>query len=274
MERGYIRLYRKIFDSGILQNPEILQFWLWLLLKASHKKHVVLVGTIPVTLQPGQLIFGRKTAASELKTTERKIRTRLGVLKKLKNVTIETTNRFSVVTIENWEAYQQSASKTTNRATNQRPANDQPAATNKNGKKGKKTSSLSEFKKRNPDAHIFSSDFSKWGTADDEKLAEYIYQKLKQKYPKTKKPKMGEWANHIRLMRTQDKHTHKEIQDVFLWAHTDDFWTVNILSPAKLRKQFGQLHTKMGSSIDSEHYYDPEQDAFNKAWEKQRGLPN
>jgi hypothetical protein len=46
-------------------------------------------------------------------------------------------------------------------------------------------------------------------------------------------------------MRESDGLTHQDISDVFTWANNDSFWSVNILSIAKLRTQFAQLQAKM-----------------------------
>ncbi|MCK3686163.1 hypothetical protein [Maribellus sp. YY47] len=59
-----------------------------------------------IDLLPGQLIIGRKQLADELKLSERQIRTSLNRLKSTNELTIKTTNRFSIVTICKWSQYQ------------------------------------------------------------------------------------------------------------------------------------------------------------------------
>jgi hypothetical protein len=79
-------------------------------------------------LKPGQFIFGRKAAARELKTTERKIRTCVHKLENLQNLTIKTTNKFSIISIMNWEIYQgngiESDQQSDQQVTSKRPASD------------------------------------------------------------------------------------------------------------------------------------------------------
>lgn len=115
MNRGYIRLWRKSLDNDLIRNPNAWQLMSWCLLKATHKPHKQIVGASIVELSPGQLIFGRASVARELGLTERKIRTSLELLKKVDFLTIKTTNKYSVITIVNWNTYQE-----------ERPANDQP----------------------------------------------------------------------------------------------------------------------------------------------------
>ena len=79
---------------------------------------------------------------------------------------------------------------------------------------------------------------------DDRKTAEYIFTKILNLNPNTKRPNLDKWANCIRLMREVDKHSPREICELFAWANSDTFWRVNILSPDKLRKQWDTLTTK------------------------------
>ncbi len=106
MNRGYIRTWRKVLDSGWLKNHKLWVFWTYCLLKASYKEFNAIIGLQVVHLMPGQFIFGRKKASKETGLTEREIRTILEFLKKAGNLTIKTTNKFSVITIVNWSIYQ------------------------------------------------------------------------------------------------------------------------------------------------------------------------
>jgi len=50
-----------------------------------------------------------------------------------------------------------------------------------------------------------------------------------------------EWRNVIRLMIDRDGITPEQIVGAIRWAHADDFWRGNILSPRSLRKHFEQM---------------------------------
>jgi hypothetical protein len=137
---GYVKLWRKMLKHGMMQNPELLRFWIWCLLKASHQDHETLVGYKGVKLGPGQFIYGRNAAAKELRSTPRKMRTCVDALQTLGNLTIKTTNKFSTITITNWERYQsrEDASDQQNdqQATSKRPTSDHKQE-GKEGKEGK-----------------------------------------------------------------------------------------------------------------------------------------
>lgn len=111
MNRGYIRLWRKSLDAGWIRNHKLWAFWIWCLLKASHREYDAVVGLQTVHLLPGQFLFGRKKAAEETGLTEREIRDRLEALKREGNLTSKTTNKFSIITIVNWHIYQSDDSK-------------------------------------------------------------------------------------------------------------------------------------------------------------------
>lgn len=109
----------------------------------------------------------------------------------------------------------------------------------------------------------------------DMALAKYIFDKLKEMNPKQREPNFNVWAMDISKMRRIDNREWTEITEVFDWAHDDEFWCTNILSPAKLRKQFDTLLIKMGSVKKQESKLKlPAED--EKLWEfaKEHGLSN
>jgi len=132
MLRGYVRLWRKSLDSEWIKNHKLWAFWSWCLLKASHKEYDAIVGYQVVRLLPGEFIFGRHSAAQSLGMTDREIRTCLTTLKTTSNVTIKTTNKYSIISIVNWDTYQQdeiindqqSDQQSDKPTTSKRPAND------------------------------------------------------------------------------------------------------------------------------------------------------
>lgn len=106
MNRGYIKLWRKSLDNDLIRNPLAWQLMCWCLLNATHKRMTRLLGTSSITLEPGQLITGRKKLAQELHSTEQKIRTALDLLIANQFLTIKSTNKFSIISITNWHTYQ------------------------------------------------------------------------------------------------------------------------------------------------------------------------
>lgn len=133
MQRGYVKIYRKIQDSGLLQNGPALQLFLYLLTGATHKPCRKIVSGVVAELQAGQVVFGRIRAAKDLKLTERGVRTALKLLENIEIVTTKATSKFSVVTIINWHLYQdvdqQGDQQNDQQVTSKRPASDQQVTT-------------------------------------------------------------------------------------------------------------------------------------------------
>ena len=59
---------------------------------------------------------------------------------------------------------------------------------------------------------------------------------------KTRQPNMSVWANEIRKIDVIDKIPIHNIMKVFKAANKDDFWSMNIRSPQKLRKHWDRLY--------------------------------
>ena len=145
MTEGFIKIYRKIMESSVWKNPDIFMIWSWCLLKAGHKDTKFPFNGNDMKLKRGKFITGRNSALLELNPknrkdgiTARKYRTAMNYLKATSRIAIETTNKFSIVSIVKWDEYQSNTtSNTTSKTTTQRPASDQQATTNKNDKNDK-----------------------------------------------------------------------------------------------------------------------------------------
>jgi len=79
------------------------------------------------------------------------------------------------------------------------------------------------------------------------RLSELLFEKILFRNPNHKKPNIQTWAKDIDLMIRLDKRTPEDIRRVIEWCQADTFWQSNILSTAKLRKQFDHLQAKMRS---------------------------
>lgn len=223
MNRGYIKLWRKSLDAGWIRNHKLWAFWSYCLLKASYKEYDAIVGLQIVHLLPGQFIFGRKRASMETGLTEREIRTIVEFLRKAGNLTIKTTNRFSIITIINWPTYQGDDLE-----------NDQPNDQLPTSKRPHTNIKEAENK-------TFSSD------SVEVRLSELLFEKILSRNPNHKKPNIRTWAKVIDFMIRIDLRAPEEIRAVIEWCQADTFWQNNILSTAKLRSQFDQLRLKMNA---------------------------
>jgi hypothetical protein len=72
-------------------------------------------------------------------------------------------------------------------------------------------------------------------------LALRLFNKIRENNPSFKEPDLQKWADDVRLMIERDNRTEQQVAYLIDWCQQDSFWRANILSPAKLRKQFDRL---------------------------------
>jgi len=200
-----------------------------------------MIGNQQITLQPGQFIFGRRKASKEIGLSERQTRTCIDSLKTMENLTIKTTNKFSVVTVVNWASYQVSEDKTTRKTTSNRPATCHKQECNN----GRKNNILGYF---SPES-------------DPCKLSIMLLESILSNNPNSRlhhcangnrEKTIQGWAADIdRLIRT-DKQEPKLIERVIKFATTDPFWKPNILSGRKLREKWDTLVIKLQPGSDKQ----------------------
>lgn len=129
MHRGYVKIWRKIEDSGLMQTPNTLALFMFILLNATHKTIKVGTPSGVIDLHRGQYISGRKELAARLKQSEQQIRTSLDRLTILGIISVNSTNRYSVYTIENYSVYQDSNQQDNQQITNSQPTDNQQITT-------------------------------------------------------------------------------------------------------------------------------------------------
>ena len=136
MERGYIKLWRKIDDSVVFKNEGLLKLWIWCLISANHKKRWVSVkvgrAITEVEVDKGSFIFGRESAAKKLDMSPSTIWKRMQKLKKLQKVNIKSDRHYSIISITNWDTYQPPKNKRNSKGDSRVTAEEQPSNTNKN----------------------------------------------------------------------------------------------------------------------------------------------
>lgn len=130
MYRGWIMIHRKIWDNPIVtKDPDYLAVWLWLLTNATHKKRKTLFGGKSYTLEPGQLITGRKIISAITGVNESKTTRILNALKNDQQIEQQPTRYGSVITILNWDKYQQSEQQNEQQVNNHRTTTEQQVNT-------------------------------------------------------------------------------------------------------------------------------------------------
>ena len=137
-EKGFIKIDRNILNWRWYHDLNTFKVFIHLLFKANYKdsefkKH---------TIKRGQLVTGRKALSKELEMSEQSIRTALEHLKSTNEITITPTSKYSIITINSYNKYQDVNQHINQRLTSNQPTTNQQVTNNqpqyKKNKKNKK----------------------------------------------------------------------------------------------------------------------------------------
>ena len=134
MDDGFIKLHRSILDWEWFQDDKTFKVFIYLLLNANWEDSRFRGYDIP----RGSLVIGYTALSKNLGISVRSARTAINHLKSTGELTVKTTNRFSIATIVNWEKYQ-------GRPEQSDKLNDKPTVTQATGKR-QASDSIKEIK--------------------------------------------------------------------------------------------------------------------------------
>lgn len=118
---GFVLSYRKIWHHPIFEgNAQRVGVWTWMLHKAAWKETRFRIGSRLVTLKRGQLCVSQRQVCEETGMPHRQLRTFLGELESTQAITQDTTQGRTVITICNYDEYQE-GKKAADTATDTQP---------------------------------------------------------------------------------------------------------------------------------------------------------
>lgn len=125
LQNGFIALHRSLLSWGWHADPATGWLFVNLLLMANWTDS----DWQGMTIKRGQLVTGRKALAAQTGLSERQIRTALDHLKLTNELTIKSTNKFSLITIVNYRKFQDVQSdidQQNDQQVDQRPTSNRP----------------------------------------------------------------------------------------------------------------------------------------------------
>ncbi|MPM63435.1 hypothetical protein SDC9_110315 [bioreactor metagenome] len=250
MGEGWIKLYRKLMDSPIFENERLLKVFIYCLLKSSHQERNAVIGLQTIELKKGQFVFGRKKAAAELNIPESTVWRHMKLLEKMNVLILESNNKWTVVTVGNWEKYQGVDNDSEQQMDNKRTTDEQQMDTDKNVKNVKNKDNSQKSTKR-----IYDVDSIHY------QLAEYLFEEMKKNNPEARKPDFHKWANDIRLMMEIDNRKEEQVRNMITWSQSNDFWKGNILSAKKLRDKYDQMKVQANQPYKNNNAAAPKNDS-------------
>ena len=130
VQNGFVALHRSLLSWGWHADPATGWLFVNLLLMANWTDS----DWQGMTIERGQVVTGRKALAAQTGLSEQTVRTSLNRLKSTNEITIASTNKFSVITIVNYGKFQDvpemPTSNLTSNLTNDQPATNQQLTTN------------------------------------------------------------------------------------------------------------------------------------------------
>lgn len=128
----WVKLFRKFGEWGWYSDPVVKSVFLHFFLYANHKPN----NWQGVEVNRGQLIIGLSKCAKTLGISLQSLRTAITKLKSTGEITHKSTNKFTLITVVNYDSYQacdfESTHESTHTLTNEQQTNNKRTTTNKN----------------------------------------------------------------------------------------------------------------------------------------------
>lgn len=184
---GWIKIHRKILDNPIVcKDSETFAIWIYLLLNATHQDVPALFKGKRITLQKGQLLTGILSIAKKLDIDKSKVQRTLKSFENDKQIEQQMSNQNRLISILNWEEYQNIDKPNDKQLINERETSDKQVITNKNVKNDKNVkngiNNIPAFEVETSSADTAKASKHKYGEYKNVLLKDEELQKLKESY--------------------------------------------------------------------------------------------
>lgn len=176
---GWIKLYRQFLEWEWFTRAEMVQLFLYFLLKANHEP----AKWRGIDIKQGQFITSLDRISRETGLSVQTIRTSINRLKSTNEITVESTNRNTMITICNYSIYQEQKAEdnkqnnipSNNQTTNDQQTDNKQLTTNKNEKNNKNDKEDLQSKDcPNPDEEVLKEKPKRKRTSKPKKSEEEI----------------------------------------------------------------------------------------------------
>ena len=257
---GWIKLHRKLIENPIFLKPELLQLFIYCLLKANHEAQKIIFNGQEIEIKIGQFITGRNAMAKDLKQNPITTYKRLKILENLKILNIKSNNKFSVVTVVNYGLYQSEEIKRNTKRNNKGTTREQQGNTNKNDKNDKN------------DKNIYIVIFDYWNSKKiivHKKLTDKIKRKISGALDTHSPDELKKAIDNYHTVLTSDKYywTYKWTLEDFLQRGLEKFLTDACFENYKKDKGTSQQFAKAPNkgNFDQRKY---DNDYFDKLYKE------
>lgn len=202
---GYIKMFRSVANKGWYKKRDYFHLWGHLLINATHKGMEYFWNGRTILLQPGQFITGRKQLQHETGINEHKVDRILKVFETEQQIKQQTSNTSRLISILNWENYQQTEQQNAQRVSNERATGEQRVSTKQECKNDKNDKNrVIEI----PNIEDVVKYFTENGYSKDSALnAFHYYNELN--WHDSKGNKVKSWKGKMRSVWFKDEHKQK-----------------------------------------------------------------
>ena len=268
---GWIKLHRKLYEKGFSGMPDYVAIWLYILVHAQHKDQEIVLNKQVVKINRGSLITGRKKLSSVTGVSESKTYRILKYLEIEQQIEQQKFNKFTVISIVNYDKYQASEQEDAQQVNNRRTTDEQQMNTYKNVKKEKNEKKDKNIYTQSADeSAAYSAEFSAWwsdwiksisrGTGGKKQKAFEYFKRLKKTF--TTQQIRDATANYMSSCRNTGSY-HKDAE--------------GFLNPNNgLVKQWYETQPVEGATTAPRNQTTSSQldDIFNRKSEEHNGTPN
>lgn len=132
-EKGYIKLYRSILNWEWFADKNVFRLFIYCLLRANHEEK----NWQGVTINRGSFVTSYEKLAKSTGLSISEVRTALKKLKLTHELTCQMTSQYSIITVNNWNCFQQNDTPFSKQIANESQTNRKRIATNNNEKNEK-----------------------------------------------------------------------------------------------------------------------------------------
>lgn len=131
MSEGWLKIHRKMTEWEWYSDLPCYRLFTHLLLTANYKP----TRFRGEQVQTGSKVIGLHSLAEQTGLTIQQLRTAIKKLQSTNEITIKSTNQFSIITVVNWSKYQEPEDASNKPSTNGQQTGNKPSTTSKEGKK-------------------------------------------------------------------------------------------------------------------------------------------
>ena len=242
---GWIKVHRKILFHPFFQDSELLHLFLYCMAKANHHDGKFLLKGQDVAIKRGQFLFGRKKASQDTGIKQSSVYRKMMILKNLEILDINPNNKFSLVTVQDYDKYQDVPSSIEQQAgqqvNNRRTSSEQQLNTNKNYKNGKNNK-----KKEIYLPHSVEYELSKLLLTEIRKNDSGF----QAREPEAEESILQSWSSDFNRLMSIDHRESNEIKKLIAYAQSSPYWRSIVLSARQLHQKYTPLLLQMKSQSE------------------------